>query len=255
MTENYRREINICAIPNLTTTINKSTANNVEPAIITCVASNQSEYLMNGTYIVKCGDIAFGNTLLYGPHKCFQQHDKPIFKNGYWNGDCWISRYTSLNIYDTHTNLYKGSTRTIVNGNPVLGEYVSITTPYSFVLSSYSITSANYNGVSNPAKAWIIGGSNDGGKTYDLVHAVNDSGLSLIGNEFATISKDYKTYNTNMYTTYIIIITQVLGGGAANLGAWNIYRTNVIYNYYKNSNGNMNCQVIYTKSAKKIDGI
>ena len=245
----------IMTIPNLVTTSNTMTPNNEEPAIVTCVASNQPDDIMNGTYIAKCSNVAFGNTPLYGPHRCFQQNAKPTFINGYWHGDCWESRYPSLNVYDENTNMYKGSTCTIVDGKPVLGEYVSITTPYKFMLNSYSITSANYNGVSNPAKAWVIGGSNDGGNTYTLVDKVIDSGLTLVGREAAPIVKEYTANNKHMYSTYIIIITQVRGGGAANLGSWDIYRNSITVHYYKNNNGNINCIVRQTKSARKIDGI
>ena len=244
----------VSVIPNLST-ISTITSNNIEPAIVTCVASGQPFDIMNGTYIVKSSHVAFGDSSLYGPHRCFQQNAKPKFKNGYWEGNCWASRFPSPDTYAPFNGMYKGTTTTIVSGKPVLGEYVSITAPYMFLLTKYSITSANYNGVSNPAKSWVIAGSNDDGKTYTLIDTVTNSRLNLNSGAAAPISGVYTIQNTVMYSTYIIIITNVLGGGSANLGAWNLYRQDMIIHYFKNNNGHINRTIEYTAKPKKIDGI
>ena len=208
------------AIPNFTNTTNNYQPDNTEPGTATCIATGQARSEMNGKYSTTGSHFFSGSTNGYSSVHCFEQNGIPPFSGGYFYGPCWESRSASNNYNGDGS--YGGSTSTTVDGSPVLGEYVSIIAPYSFVLRAYSIISANYNGVSNPAKAWTIGGRNDGGE-YTLVHSVTDSGLSLNGTATAPILGIYTTTSTTAYREYIIIITNSPNGGAANIGTWNLY--------------------------------
>jgi hypothetical protein len=201
------------AIPDFNTTTNSIIVSG-EPGTYQAIASNQSNSYMNGTYITTASHYYFGNIAEYGSHHCFERNGLPQLSsdNVSYYGPCWSSRSASNN-YNNGT--YTGSTTTVVSGNNVMGEYVTITAPYSFILKSYSLISSNYNAVTMPFYGWVIGGSNDAGQTYTLVHEVTNTPLPLYGYQL------FNTNNTTEYSTYIIIITN--GYGSANIGTWNIY--------------------------------
>ena len=214
------------AIPNFTSTTNTFAPNLVEPGTVTAIASAQPRNEMNGTYLATGSHFYTGGWTVYGAHHCFEQNGRPpIDVNGFFYGPVWMSRSASNNY--AANGSYIGSTSTVVSGNQVNGEYVSITSPYSFILSAYSIISANNNGPTTPAKSWTIAGSNNGGTTWTTVDVVTDSGLSLAGGAAANIEGVYTTTSTTLYSSYIIIITSnnttVDSPTAANLGTWNLY--------------------------------
>jgi hypothetical protein len=127
-------------------------------------------------------------------------------------GGIWKSQSTSNN-YDPVTGNYLGSIHTNVGEpNPVYGEYVTITAPYSFLLTAITV-------VSQALQAWKLAGSNDGGATYTLLQTVTGANL--------TTDTSYATYpiigNTTQYSTYIFIVTNVPGGGSATLTSLNLF--------------------------------
>lgn len=207
------------AIPNFKNTTNRQvTSEGVEPGTWECIASGQPSSFMDGTYTTTGSHFFTGGSTVYGSYHCFERNGIPLLdSNGtHYYGDCWESRSGSNNY--NASGSYTGSTTTTIGGSQIKGEYVSITAPYGIVLKSYTLISSDYNGVSTPASGWVIGGSNDGGATYDLVDTVTNNPLPL---------NDYRTFNisnTTSYTTYIIVITNITNGiGAANIGTWNLY--------------------------------
>jgi hypothetical protein len=204
------------AIPNFNNTSNTLLVNG-EPGTWQCIATGQDFPYMNGTYTTTGSHFFSGGVSPFGTYNCFGRNGiPPLGGDNFYYGPCWESRSGSNNY--AANGVYQGSTTTTVNGSPVSGEYVSITSPYGFVLKAYSLISANYNGVSTPASGWVIAGSNDGGTTYTTVDVITNHPLPLGGYEIFNVS------NTTSYTTYIIIITTITSGtGAANLGTWNLY--------------------------------
>ena len=205
------------AIPNFNNTTNTLLVNG-EPGTWQCVATGQDFPYMNGTYTTTGSHFFTGGVTPYGTYNCFGRNGIPLLSGDNINyyGPCWESRSASNNY--AANGVYQGSTTTTVSGSPVLGEYVSITSPYGFVLKAYSLISSNYNGVSTPASGWVIAGSNDGGTTYTTVDVVTNHPLPLAGYEIFNVS------NITSYNTYIIIITNITNGvGAANIGTWNLY--------------------------------
>jgi hypothetical protein len=205
------------AIPNCNNTTNTLLVNG-EPGTWQCVATGQPFNYMNGTYTITGSHFFTGGVIPYAPYNCFGRNGLPLLSGDGINyyGPCWESRSASNNY--NGAGVYQGTTSTVVSGSPVLGEYVSITSPYGIILQSYSLSSSNYNGVSTPASGWVIAGSNDGGITYTTVHVVTNNPLPVAGYGIFNVS------NTISYTTYIIIITNITNGiGAANIGTWNIY--------------------------------
>lgn len=206
------------AIPNTNTTTNTLVVNG-EPGTWQCVATGQSQSNMNGTYSITGSHFFSGSITVYNAYNCFGQNGLPFISGGptQYGGPCWQSRSASNNYASNATGTYQGSTSKVIGGNTVMGEYVSITAPYSFVLTAYCLISANYNGATNPASGWVIGGSNNGGTTYALVDSITNTPLPLGGFQVFTLA------NTVSYSSYIIVITNVPGGGSANIGTWNLY--------------------------------
>lgn len=206
------------AIPNFNiATIVQMTGSGVEPASQQVVMTGLPKSYMNGTYTSTASHCFSGDSVAYGAYHCFKRNGLPLLgaDNIYYYGPCWESRSASNRYNEDGT--YGGTTTTVVDGNDVLGEYVSITAPYAFALNAYSLVSSNYNGVSSPCSGWVIAGSNDG-QTYTMVDTVTDTPLPVDGYQLFNIN------NTSEYSTYIIIITSITYGfGAANIGTWNLY--------------------------------
>ena len=205
------------AIPNFNNTTNTLIVNG-EPGTWQCIATGQQFDYMNGTYTTTGSHFFTGGVTPYGSFNCFGRNGLPNLSGDgiHYYGPCWESRSGSNNY--AVNGVYQGTTSTIVSGSQVLGEYVSITSPYGIILKSYSLISSNYNGVSTPASGWVIAGSNDDGMTYTTVDIITNNPLPLSSYGLFNVS------NTISYTTYIIIITNITNGtGASNIGTWNIY--------------------------------
>jgi hypothetical protein len=200
------------AIPDFTDTINTQlSADNREPGSWKCVATNQINPLMNGTYTVVASRLYYGNNAYSGPNLCFKR-----ILPGNIHG--WLSR-TTINNYDTKTGKYNSDTETNINNKIIKGEWIRITAPYSFIVKSYNIVSGNYEDNKNtPIKSWTIGGSNDGGSTYTLID--EQISRTITGNKIT----EKLTTNTQSYNTYILIITEIApgGGSGANIDSWNL---------------------------------
>ena len=205
------------AIPNFSNTSNTLPSDSSsEPATATCVASGQPIAEMNGTYTTTASNFLYGQCAFFSSVYCFKRQNLPIVPPG---GE-WISRSDSS--YDSSSGNYLGSTQTTIveEFNPVRGEYVTITAPYSFILSAYTVaSSAGYS--------WKIAGSNDGGTHWHLLGTVGTPGFYLNSPvSFATYTVNG---NTTPYSSYIIVFTAVppSGDGSAHLTSLNLYTSEV----------------------------
>ena len=200
------------AIPDFSSTSNTIPPDgSSEPATATCIASAQPYAEMDGTYTTTGSHFSTGQCDTRSTTWCFRRQTLPITPPG---ASSWLSR-TASNNYDATTGNYLGSTSTTVSGTPILGEYVSITAPYSFVTSAYFVASVAANN-------WTLAGSNDGGSTYTFLHDV--SGANLVGNTTDFYDSRASGFtNTTAYSSYILIFTNVPGGGGAALSLWNLF--------------------------------
>jgi len=202
------------AIPDFTYTTNAITVGG-EPATWQAVATGQPIALMNGTYSTTGSHFWVGDYSDVPGYFNSSGTIKSFKRNLPFGNSGWLSRTASNNYAaDGH---YQGSTQTTISGTAVPGEYMTITAPYSFSMTSYTIVSGN-KGI--PIAAWTIGGSTDGGTTYTTVDT--QTNISMPGRT-ATIQLPS---NTTAYSTYIIVVTaNSSSGGAngANIDSWNLY--------------------------------
>ena len=202
----------VSAIPAFITGVNstQTTANGIEPAIWTANITGQSNPIMNGTYIATASHVVnYGSNNSNGANNIFNS------KNNYISGINWESRFAS-NIYTTTTGVYTGTTSTtIVNKNTtpytILGEWVSIQCPYSFILKAYNISSPALTTCS-----WTIAGNNDGSTNY---YIIDQQTLTASTNFNININS-----NTISYSKYIFIVQSgICSGGGAFIYNLNLY--------------------------------
>ena len=200
------------AIPNFTYTTN-TFVGGTEPATWQAVASGQLKPFMNGTYLTTGSHFYGGNNVTNGSHQSFK-------RNLAYGGQGWVTR-TLSNTYDGLTGVYTGSTSTTISSAAVLGEYITITAPYSFILKQYNLVSGNNNIDGATATSWVIGGSNNGGTSW--THVDTRTGIAMPGRT-ATIDLES---NTVSYSSYILVVTANApkvgpNHAAANIDAWNL---------------------------------
>ena len=134
--------------------------------------------------------------------------------------------------YDGVTGIATGFTTTTVGGTTVNGEYLQITAPTAFVLTSYTLLPGFIGGIPDN---WIVAGSNDGGTTFTVVDTQTQTDqwllfVNLVGG-VTYISLSFSLpLNTASYTTYRIIFTRVSPGtGTVGVTTWNLF-TNIQIN-------------------------
>lgn len=204
----------VYAIPDFNNTENTLLTGSAEPGTWQAVASGLPNSLMNGTYTTTGSHFYYGNASLYGTDRSFKRIKATDASGG------WLSR-TASNNYNNggspYYGSYAGNTRSIINGQVVLGEYLTITAPYYFILNSYTIVSGHMG--STPS-AWTIAGSKDGGVTYYTIDV--QTNITIVGN---TITVELPS-NTRAYNNYKLIVTRgnLTGtGGGANIDSWNLF--------------------------------
>ena len=200
------------AIPNFTYTTN-TYVGGTEPGTWQADASGQLKPFMNGTYLTTGSHFYGGDHVANGSHQSFK-------RNSAYGGEGWVSR-TGSNTYDGLTGVYTGTTSTTISSVSVLGEYITIIAPYSFVLKLYRLVSGNHNVDDVPANSWVIGGSNNGGTSWTLVDTRTN--IAMPGR---TAAIDLES-NTASYSSYILVVTAnapKVGAtnAAANIDAWNL---------------------------------
>jgi hypothetical protein len=132
------------------------------------------------------------------------------------NDTYWESNVQDFinHIYDSTTGLYIGTVTTIVDGNPINGEWIQIQLPSSIILNNFSITSFD----TLYPKDFIIAGSNDG-TTWTQVCSF--SGQTYSGFEVFVIPSPIL-----IAFTYFRLITTKVGGGdnriAVTIIEWNL---------------------------------
>lgn len=132
--------------------------------------------------------------------------------------------------YDS--SAYIGTTKTVVSGVDVNGEFITITAPRGIVLKSYrlargdTITSFNSQ---RPLK-WVLAGSNDGGGTYTLIDSKSYTMDFGTGQPMPSDADVYSVpHGTASYTTFILIVREVtayfVNGSAqgVSIAAWNLF--------------------------------
>lgn len=192
-------------IPNFNdATFVSKTATNVEPGSYVVSANSVAGYA-NGTYTAVGSSFASGNNTVAGAWRAFIDLSAGAV-------DGWITR----SRYDGAGG-YTGSINTTVAGSNVSGEYIQITTPTSFILSSYRVLTETP--VIGCPKKWILAGSSNSGTTFDLLDTqtglvVTDQlhAVSLPGNNVA-------------YNTYRLIITKGTGAPNNEILSWQLYQT------------------------------
>ena len=204
------------AIPDFTYTANDILVIG-EPGTWRAIASGLSRSIMNGTYTsigshYYTGDMSDtpGNGNASGNIRAFKRIKATDATYG------WISRTGSNN----YTGTYIGSTSTTISGTAVKGEYITITSPYSFILSSYSLVSGHRVAqTGNYITSWVIAGSSDNGTTYTRVDVQTNVTMTN-----GTVSIQLPL-NTVSYNTYIIVVTanKLTGADGANIDSWNLF--------------------------------
>lgn len=201
----------IYAIPNFTNTMNTYTVGSIEagtePATYQCVVTNVSEPFVNGTYTTTGSSFYYGDYTQYAPYLCFKRDSI-----GYWTTRTGRNNYSDEGNYGTINPINS----TVISGSVVNGEWLTITAPYSFVLSSYSLVTGIHNTL--PINSWVIAGSLDGGRTYTTVDV--QTGITTGTNTFKLPS------NTTAYSTYKIVITKINTSyiAGAEIDSWNLFR-------------------------------
>lgn len=181
----------------------------------TFVSSNATEpgnYIVNanglpgysdGNYTAVGSSFTGGNRSLNGAQNAFMDH-------GVSDVSGWDTRFRYS------SGVYTGSLSTNVGGVNVSGEYLQITAPVSFVLSSYQVITSTVVGTPS---AWVIAGSSNGGTTFDLLDT--QTGLPNL----VQLHPVSLPTNSNAYSTYRLIVTVNNDAPDARIVAWNLYQT------------------------------
>jgi hypothetical protein len=193
------------------------TSSGTEPTTVSFTSSGNTNPIMDGAYSSTGSTFAVGAADTYSSAYCFQRQTS-LPPTNFWRTRTGLP--PSTYAYDPTTGVYnpnigQGSKTTVVDGQTISGEYVTITAPYAFVLSGYTI-------ISSAADDWVIAGSNDGGTTFSLVDTI--TGINLDSD--STYDQLYVT-NTTAYSTYRIIITKVPVTnytGGASISLLNLYK-------------------------------
>lgn len=211
------------AIPDFTYTTNTHSfplAPAEEPATWTCIASGLPNPVMNGTYTTtgshfylgNWGDGVNGDGSASGTIRSFRRIKATDASGG------WLSR-TASNNYRGSDGAYTGSTTSIFNGASILGEYMTITTPYYFILDSYTLVSGHRVPAPSSVSSWRIGGSKDGGLTYSTIDV--QTNVTITGNTVTIQLPPSKI----AYNSYRIVVTKLTPGNTtgANIDSWNLF--------------------------------
>lgn len=133
-------------------------------------------------------------------------------------------RLVTRNVLRTGSNnyagAYQGATTTTISGSSVKGEYITITAPYFFILSSYTLVSGHIPGVTgNYISSWVIAGSTDNGATYTVLDVQTNVTFT---NKTVTIKL---SSNTASCSTYIIVVraNKLTNTDGANIDSWNLF--------------------------------
>lgn len=245
----------VYAIPDFKYTVNSIIVLN-EPGTWVAVASGLSNPLMNGTYTTTAKNFYYGNMgsnlsvnqLESGSIKSFMRIQPTDFSSFGWLSRSGIDNDNQRNYRPngTYTGLLNNndSAKTTINGTVVLGEYVTITTPYYFVLNSYSLVSG-HNNRAPPfpyITSWIIVGSKKGYVPYDFnnfkdgdndYHIIDtQTNVTMIDNnpddpysKGGHITIDLPL-NTKAYNNYRIIVTANSVSSAyraASIDSWDLF--------------------------------
>jgi hypothetical protein len=192
-------------IPNFNdATFVSKTANGTEPGNYIVTANNVAGY-SNGTYTAVGSSFASGSNTVAGAWRAFIGLSAEAI-------DGWITRFR----YDA-SGAYTGSINTTVAGDNISGEYIEITTPNNFVLSSYRVITESP--VIGCPPGWVLAGSSNGGTTFNLV----DTQTGLVNTDQTHVVG--LSTNSNAYSTYRLIIP--IGTGAPNneILSWQLYQT------------------------------
>ena len=172
----------------------------------TCVVTTEPISAMNGAYTMTASSYYGGTYTTYSPYLCFKRNSA-----GFWTTRTARNSYGDDGIYGTGGAI-NGTT---INGAVVRGEWLTITAPYSFVLSSYTLVSGIHNTL--PATSWVVAGSLDGGATYTALDV--QSGITTSTNTFQVLS------NKTAYNTYRIVITNIKASyiAGADIEQWDLF--------------------------------
>jgi UDP-3-O-[3-hydroxymyristoyl] glucosamine N-acyltransferase len=156
----------------------------------------------NGTYTISSSS---DNNI---SSKSYQAFDNSF--NTAWSSNASVESYDSANSY------YNSKTKTAVQTvGDVSGAWVQINLPYSFNLTSYTIS--NYTGTTSysPAEVYLVG-SNDNSVWY----LVNTSVNGFIPNNSTTT---FNVSNANYYTTYRLIVKRTAGNSRTIISGLSLY--------------------------------
>jgi len=141
--------------------------------------------------------------------------------------DTGVPQWNTVAGYDGVTGIATGVTTTTVGETTVDGEYLQITAPTAFILTSYTLLPGFHGSIPDN---WIVAGSNDGGDTFTLVdtQTQTDQWILFVDQEHDNvyISLSFSLpLNTASYTTYRIIFTRVSPGtGSVGITTWNLFK-------------------------------
>jgi hypothetical protein len=138
-----------------------------------------------------------------------------------FNDDQGIFNYATASGNFNASGSYNASTSTILsNSATVLGEWIQIHYPYSFILNNYVFAVSGDN--SSAVNSWSIVGSNDGSSwvTLDTKTLITPpGGTGPVKTQFVT-----SVTNTVAYSYYRFIITHIVGGnGFGTLSSINYF--------------------------------
>ena len=181
-------------LPTTGTTGASSLILNSASKTITGITGTQS--FMNGTY----NSSGSGNLGGWDPFKLF-------------DGTTGSGFHSPDTPYDATSGNYNGAKSVTISGTITYGEWMIINFPYSFKLTSYTLSARSGYDMRAP-RDWTIGGSNDG-VTWTLLDTQN--GITTGSNTFTVSSTTNYSYNV------LVVRGCKPATDYMNLGEWVIY--------------------------------